>query len=330
VLTAALNTAAFSSAASNAPWTSQLTQPEYLLTIYFLVFAGLALFAGFLRTWATRNEVGSRYRSAVISRLSVAGVATVAYGIVIANFVLAYHPVNGGYSPGGGAILVFATRYMDWSVTVPLLTLELLAVCALVGSRARRVQFVAMASAFLMIFTGYLGAIVFGGSDVGQLVLWGAVSCVFYAITNLVLIATIRASLPHLTTEAARLLRGATVILLGGWIIYPLVYLIQIFGHGGAWATTMQIVLCCADITVKIGFGGLIHRVAKLRTAEDVRIGEDVHHESIWISSIKQSDAGTAPEVFIAPAAVAHNPRPRPPMTAAVAAPLEVSEDDLV
>jgi bacteriorhodopsin len=316
--------------ASNAPWTTQLTQPEFLLTIYFLVIAGLALFAGFLRTWTTRNEIGSRYRSAVVSRLSVAGVATVSYVIIIVNFALAYRPANGGYSPGAGAILVFATRYMDWSVTVPLLALELLAVCALVGSRARRVQFVAMASAFLMIFTGYLGAIVFGGDDVGQLVLWGAVSCVFYAITNLVLIRAIRTSLPLLTAEAARLLRGATVILLGGWIVYPLVYLIQIFGHGGAWATTMQIALCCADITVKIGFGGLIHRVAKLRTAEDVRIGEDVHHESIWISSVKQSDAGTAPEVFIAPAAVAHNPRPRPPMTAAVAVPLEVSEDDLV
>jgi len=286
--------------------------------------------AGFLRTWTTRNEIGSRYRSAVVSRLSVAGVATASYVIIIVNFVLAYRPANGGYSPDSGAILVFATRYMDWSVTVPLLALELLAVCALVGSRARRVQFVAMASAFLMIFTGYLGAIVFGGDDVGQLVLWGAVSFVFYAITNLVLIRAIRTSLPLLTAEAARLLRGATVILLSGWIVYPLVYLIQIFGHGGAWATTMQIALCCADITVKIGFGGLIHRVAKLRTAEDVRIGEDVHHESIWISSLKQSDAGTAPEVFIAPAAVAHSPRPRPPMTAAVAAPLEASEDDLV
>ena len=43
----------------------------------------------------------------------------------------------------------------------------------------------------------------------------------------------------------------------------------------------MPVILALADVVVKLGLAGLIHRVAKLRTAENVRAGVDIHHESI-------------------------------------------------
>lgn len=306
--------------ASAAPWNATLTQPEYLLSLYFLVIAGLALFAGFLRTWTTRNEVGSRYRGAVVARLSVTIVASLSYVLIVIEFLRGYDVTGTGYRPNAEAILAFAPRYMDWSITVPLLTVELLAVCTLVGAAARRTQWLAGGGAFLMIFTGFLGAfIIGGGEDTAQLLLWGAISCVFWILTTLLLIRSVRASAKDLTPEAARLLRQATGVLLGGWVVYPLVYLIQVFGFGGGWTTTMQVVLCVADVVVKIGFGGLIHRIAKLRTAEDVRAGDDVHPESIWISSVKQSDAGVPREVYLAEGAAIHPRRSRPPSNSAVA-----------
>ncbi|MDF2442770.1 MAG: hypothetical protein JWR01_973, partial [Subtercola sp.] len=70
---------------------------------------------------------------------------------------------------------------------------------------------------------------------------------------------------------------------------------------------------------IKLGFSTLTHRVAKLRTAEDVRAGDDVHPESIWISSVKQSDAGVPREVYLADGASVHDRRAKPPMAAAVA-----------
>jgi hypothetical protein len=91
----------------------------------------------------------------------------------------------------------------------------------------------------------------------------------------------------------------------------------------------MQIALCTTDVVVKIGFGGLIHRVAMLRTAEDVRAGVDVHPESIWISSVKQSDAGAAREVYLADGAAIHPRRGRPPSGAAIAAAADDEQPEL-
>ena len=45
-----------------------------------------------------------------------------------------------------------------------------------------------------------------------------------------------------------------------------------------------------------VGFGVLIHKVAKLRTAEDVAAGEETHPESVWVSNVKHSD-GVLPEL---------------------------------
>jgi hypothetical protein len=39
--------------------------------------------------------------------------------------------------------------------------------------------------------------------------------------------------------------------------------------HSAGWATTIQLSFTAADIVAKAGFGALIHKVAKLRTAED-------------------------------------------------------------
>jgi bacteriorhodopsin len=315
---------------STAPWNATLTQPQYLLTLYFLVVAGLALIAGFLRTWTTRQEVGARYRSAVVSRLGVGLVASLSYVFIVVEFLRGYDATGTGYRPNGEAILTFALRYMDWSVTVPLLTVELLAVCAVVGPVARRTQAFAGGGAFLMIFCGFLGAfIIGGGEETAQLLLWGAISCVFWIFTTVVLVRCVQASGAILTAESSALLRRATVVLLSGWVIYPLVFLLQVFAFGGGWTTTMQIVLCVADVVVKIGFGGLIHRVAKLRTAEDVRAGHDVHPESIWISSVKQSDAGVPPEVYLAEGSAIHPRRSMPPTGSAVAATADRDQPDL-
>jgi bacteriorhodopsin len=307
--------------ASPAPWTATLTQPEYLLTQYFIVVAMLGLFAGFLRTWTTRGEVGSRYRPAVVARLAVTGIATISYVLVFVNFRTGYDHTPAGWVPNAGAIDVMATRFMDWSITVPLLTVELISVCMLAGRIARRTQYAAMAGAFLMIFSGYLGAfVVGGGADATQSLLWGGISAVFWIATNIILIRSVRASLASLTPESAELLKRATWLLLSGWVVYPIVYLVQVFTFGGGWSTAIQIALCVADVAVKIGFGGLIHRVAKLRTAEDVRAGNDVHPESIWISLEKLSDAGLPPEVYLADGAAAHRRRSRPTSATAFAA----------
>ena len=56
-----------------------LSPSQYFLTLSFVVAAGLALLAGFIRACTTGGEVGSRYRTATIARLCVASVACASY-----------------------------------------------------------------------------------------------------------------------------------------------------------------------------------------------------------------------------------------------------------
>ena len=314
----------------SAPWDATLSPSEHSLILYFLLLAGAALFASFIRTWATQGEVGVRYRSAVVARLGINAVATAAYAILLFAFDRGYDETAAGFVPNGHAIELIAVRYADWSVTVPLIVIELFAVCAIAGVQARRIRSIAVGAAFLMIFAGFLGgAIDFGGSIGTQRIIGGAVSAVFWVVLMWLIIRTVRRSIPQLTAESGALLTTATRLLLVGWVFYPIVYLIPVFFEGGAWTTAIFVGFSIADIVVKVGFAGLIHRIAKLRTAEDVRAGNDIHPEAIWITSVKQSDSGVPSEVYLAEGASAHARRARPATDEAVPTPNAAEETTL-
>jgi bacteriorhodopsin len=306
------------------PWTATLTDGEHTIILYFLAVAALALLAGAVRSWLTRVEVGSRYRPTVAARLAVAIIATLSYVAVIIGFLVGYRHTADGWHPTANAVLSFLPRYIDWSVTVPLLSLELLAVTTFAGAVLRRNQLAAVVTSFLMIFCGFVAVFVVG-DDLAALIGWAIASCVFWVTTSVLLIRAVRQSFPYLTVLSAAALRTGTALLLVSWIVYPLVFLLQVLAHGGMWTTVIQVALCVTDVVVKIGFGGIAHRVAKLRTAEDVRAGDDVHPESIWASSIKLSDAGRPHEVYLAEGASVHPSRDRPSSGSAV--PSEAPED---
>ncbi len=155
-----------------------------------------------------------------------------------------------------------------------------------------------MAAAFLMIVTGFLGSQVLAqGRDATALVVWGLISTAFYGYLNVALIGAVRASLPTMSGEAAVSLRNATIVLLGTFGVYPLVYAVPVFVDvTPAWLTGMQVAYSAADVLAKVGFGILIHKVAKLRTAEDVAAGEETHPESVWVSHHHKSE-GVLPEL---------------------------------
>jgi len=65
----------------------------------------------------------------------------------------------------------------------------------------------------------------------------------------------------------------------------------------------MQLAYSAADVLAKVGFGVLVHKVAKLRTAEDVVAGRETHPEPVWVSDVHRSDAVLPP---IAPTGTIH------------------------
>ena len=285
-----------------APWEDTLSSGEHSLVFYSLVIAGLALVAYFFKAWTSRNEVGVRYRGAVLASLCITGIAFLSYLVLVIKFDLGYDPGdNGDWVPNSDAIWSWAPRYMDWSITVPLLVVELIAVSALTGALARRVRFIGIALAFGMIFTGYLGGVVIGdGKSLTVLWTWGIISGVFMVALYVLILYTVLKTLPSLLPEAAASYRNSMILLLVVWFAYPIAFGFQGYADGGARTTFMQVLLSFADIAAKVGFGVLIHKVAKLRTAQDVAGGADQHPEAIWVSSVKYSDAVLPPEISAA------------------------------
>jgi bacteriorhodopsin len=264
----------------------------YDLVQWALLFAFFALFAYFVYSWTSRTEVSVRYRPSVLAGLCLAGVAMLAYLLLYQDWDSGFRLEGDVYVPTEEARTSESTRYIDWSVTVPLLTVELLAVCSVAGAKARALRFRTMAAAFAMIFTGYLGSQVLAqGRDATALVVWGLISTVFFGYLYVALIGAVRASLPTMGSEAAVSLRNATILLLGSFGVYPLVYAIPVFADvTPAWFAAMQVAYSVADVIAKVGFGVLTHKVAKLRTAEDVGAGTDTHPEPIWSSHVHKSD----------------------------------------
>lgn len=248
------------------------TDWEYQLLLYVVVVAGLALFAAFVYSLVTRNEVSKRWRTAPVASALICGVAFVAYIVISLELVLGFRTVGTVHVPKAGTLLT-ELRYLDWSVTVPLLTVEFLSVCTLAKARSAYVRFTSMGAAFLMILTGFFGVIGVGQAHAtkGGLLVWGAISTVFFAYLYVVFIGSMRATAKTVSADTAISLRNATILLLSLWGVYPLVYLIPLFAAPGnaGWALTVQIAFSVADIAAKAGFGAQIHKVAKLRTAED-------------------------------------------------------------
>ncbi len=277
--------------AARAPEPVTLSPRQHDLVLYAVVVAGFALFAHFLYNWNSKDEVSSRYRPAVLASLCIAAIATVSYFVIFVFVRSGYVYDGGSYSPTPDSLTTLSPRYMDWSVTVPLLTVELLAVCTLAGRKLSALRASTIVASFVMIATGYLGAQAFAsGSSQFWLWLWWGVSMVFFAYLYVALVPVALKSARELGGETGEALTLATGVLFTTFLVYPVVYLVPVFFHGGWWTTSMQVAYSAADVVAKVAFGMLVHKVAKLRTASDVAAGEDTHPEPIWVNDVHRSD----------------------------------------
>lgn len=270
---------------------------QYDLVLYALVAVGFGLFASMIYALITRTEVSKKYRGAAHASALICGVATLGYLVLIAFWLVGFRLMGDTWVPNPAHYFSNGFRYTDWTITVPLLTAELLAVCSLAGDKARTLRFTTMAAAFLMIATGFIGNELNEGvkPNTAALLIWGAVSTVFYLYLYVALAGAVRSTLPELSERTATSLRNAQILLLSVWGTYPVVYLIFAFTRTSTnWAITAQLLFCAADLTAKAGFGALIHKVAKLRTAEDALRGEqtlpDVYPEEVYVSHEKISE----------------------------------------
>jgi bacteriorhodopsin len=281
------------------PWTVPLTDGQHALIGYGVGVAAFCLAATLTRTWSARREVGGRYRPAVHAGVGVLTVAFLSYLLLAFELHGGYRRVHGLWVPGPEAIGTGTARYIDWSVSVPLLVVEVVAMSAVIGRAASVANLVGGAAAALMVVLGFIGGVVIGdGTDFGALLRLGIASSLCFLVVYAVVITVVLRSLPVLPAAARTPLTAATVVLLVDWFVYPAVYGMQGVVSGGGWTVTEHLMLSGADVVAKVVFGLLLLRVAVIRTAADVLSGDDEHPESIWIGQQRHAEGTTRPIRF--------------------------------
>ncbi|KAL9095903.1 MAG: hypothetical protein Q9165_001900 [Trypethelium subeluteriae] len=113
---------------------------------------------------------------------------------------------------------VYWARYVDWSLTTPLLLLDLSLLAGLNGASI----FIAIFADLVMILTGLFAA--FGGEETPQKWGWYAIACIAYLVVVWQLAINGRAAVLNKGTKVARFfgsIAGFTLLL---WTAYPIVW----------------------------------------------------------------------------------------------------------
>lgn len=197
---------------------------------------------------------------------------TIAHGLVplfaaIAYFAMANH--QGQVTLSSGREVLYA-RYIDWSVTTPVLLLGL-SMTALHGAH-RRAGLVAglLASDVVMIVTGLFFAL---SQDPFLKWVWYITSCAAFLAVYYVLFGPMRAE-AQMRDEQRRSAYNRNVVILSVlWLLYPIVV---IFGPDGLQTWTATFATACItilDLTAKVGYGFISMAGSKKITGSDLQRG---------------------------------------------------------
>lgn len=220
--------------------------------------------AGLVYFLATLSNIAPRYRlSSVLSAVVMASAFLELYQLFQNwnnSFVLA-----DGVWQLGDSNFSNGFRYMNWSIDVPMLLLQLVVVLGLTRAQAVSYGVKFVIGGLLMIWTGYIGQF-FEVTDAVQFWVWGAISTVFYVYVLFVVGRMINRHADNLSTEVDNLpkaMRNVFWFVLITWTIYPFAYLIPAVWPTAWGAVTRQTLYTVADITSKVIYGAILSYIAR-------------------------------------------------------------------
>jgi bacteriorhodopsin len=241
----------------------------YSLTTNMLSLGIASMLFTSIFLWVARDRVLPKYRMAVMVSATVTSIAAYHYFRMFDSFHEAY--ASGDVAAGFAGYNV-GYRYVDWLLTVPLLLVELVAVMGLVAAVQKSLLTRLVPAAAAMIILGYPGDMkmnIFYEGDAG---LWGALSTIPFLYILYVLFVEIGKSLPSQSAKVQKLLKGARLLLLATWGVYPIAF---IFAMNSTAVPTIQEVAAreigysIADILAKCAFGLIIFVIARVKSAEE-------------------------------------------------------------
>lgn len=244
-----------------------LTFGQYQLVYNMLSFTFATMLASFVFFILARQQVGARYRGALLVSALVVGIAAYHYLRIFESWAGAFTlGADGMYNPSGEPFND-AYRYVDWLLTVPLLMVELVAVLALSRSETGKLLTKLVIAATLMIVLGYPGEI---ATDNGTRALWGFLSTIPFVYILYVLWIELGSAIQRQPENVKVLIRNIRLLLLATWGFYPIAYMLPFLGIAGGTAEVgLQLGYSIADVAAKAGYGVMIYWIARLKTEAD-------------------------------------------------------------
>jgi bacteriorhodopsin len=252
-----------------------LTPGQYNLVYNMFSFTIATMTASFVFFVLARKNLAPKYRISMMISALVVFIAGYHYFRIFNSWEGAYQLTQAGMYEPTGELFNDAYRYVDWLLTVPLLTVELVLVMGLPkeerGPLAAKLGFLAAA----MIVLGYPGEISADASLFGTRGLWGFLSTIPFVWILYILFTQLGDTIQRQSNRVATLLGNARLLLLATWGFYPIAYMIPM-AYPEAFPTntpgaiaSLQVGYTIADILAKAGYGVIIYNIAKAKSEEE-------------------------------------------------------------
>lgn len=222
--------------------------------IAFTFFTGyMAMLASSVFFFFERGSVDGKWKLSLLVSGLITGIAAVHY-YYMRDYYLAT-----GENPT-------ALRYIDWTLTVPLMCVEFYLLTKAAGAKMGLLWKLIIASVWMLV-TGYIGEAFTDGST-GHSVLWGFLSTLGYLYILYTAWFGEVAKLSEASNNAV-VKRGVRILawfVLVGWAIYPIGYMCM----PGGWlnvafgweSANVDLFYNIADAINKIGFGLVVYSIA--------------------------------------------------------------------
>jgi bacteriorhodopsin len=222
--------------------------------VAFTFFTGyMAMLAASVFFFFERGSVDKKWKLSLLISGLITGIAAIHY------FYMRDYYMATGDNPT-------ALRYIDWTLTVPLMCVEFYLLTKAAGAKQSLLWKLIIASAWMLI-AGYIGE-AFSDGSTAHSVQWGLISTIGYIYILYTAwfgeVAQLAASSNSIVVKEG--VRTLAWFVLVGWSIYPIGYMCM----DGGWLNTafgwessnVDLWYNIADAINKIGFGLVVYSIA--------------------------------------------------------------------
>ncbi len=254
---------------------------EFILIITIFSFLGMTVFS-----LASKGSVAPEHRTSSVLTAVICLVAGCSYLVIRTYFhamleTLAKIPLDDTTARHNliysSYIAIGQFRYMDWTVTTPLLLLKTVEMLKIKPRQIPGLLTVLLSADLLMVVTGYIGEQQIGRDGImlaGPHYTWGVISTIFYLVIPVILYRLYQTHAATVQPEEARAYRWLAFATVTTWGVYPLGYMVPTL-FPGADLNWLHVAFSIGDVWNKVALG-VVAYLASARVLEKVLPKEDV------------------------------------------------------